>query len=640
MQLGYQELDTRAIAPSPTNPRKHFDEAALAELATSIREQGIIQPIVVRPYPFDEYPDPDGKLAIVRFEIIAGERRWRAAQLAGLDKIPAIVKDVPTAQVLEIQIIENLQRRDVNELEEADGYRLMMDDHGYTADVLAEKVGKSKAYIYARLKLCDLAPEPRVALINGNISASVALLIARIPTYAMQARAVTEVVDGNLSARAAADHIQQRYMLRLANATWDLDDADLCPIAGACIGCPKNTSTDRDQYADVAADVCTDPDCWGNKRTAHVAEQAEAALACGHQVISGEKAREWAPHGVIAPSGVMRYLHNRLVALDAKRYDGAETYRTELHQVLTPAVPRIYIEDVTTGELQECIKQEQLWALENALDAHAKEHMTAEEQEKQQAQQAKRAADQQELERETAYRTELFNRTRAAYIAAHAAVVNLPGGGLRACLLSDLAGVNVYVRPALGALQAPDAEPGKWKDSMITHLAIYTPGELLTYLLDTYLAQHQQAWRRGDGLINDAGLLLEVARAYGLDPDAIRAELEAAQNADAVAPAAPQTAETAAPETASTPPEAARAPDLFGDEDPQTPNAPAAENQAAQAPASKAAKAKTTPKTTAQAKPKAPAKNPKSSSRASPAGGKGKTTTSTTAKPKKAKEAA
>lgn len=139
----FAEIELQRLAPSPTNPRKTF--ADLDDLAASIREQGVMQPILVRLWP-DDYPTPEGRDDRPAYEIVAGERRYRAAQLAGLDSIPALVRPLNTRQVLEAQIVENLQRRDVTELEEAEGYQLMMRDHGYTADQLAEKVGKSRSY--------------------------------------------------------------------------------------------------------------------------------------------------------------------------------------------------------------------------------------------------------------------------------------------------------------------------------------------------------------------------------------------------------------------------------------------------------------------------------------------------------------
>ena len=165
----FQETALALLAPSPTNPRKHFAE--LEGLAESIKAQGVMQPILIRPWP-DDNPTPEGRDRRPAYEIVAGERRYRASLLAGLDTIPTLVRPLTTRQVLEAQIVENLQRRDVTELEEAEGYQLMMRDHGYSADELADKVGKSRAYIYARLKLTALCAEARQFYRDGKLDAS------------------------------------------------------------------------------------------------------------------------------------------------------------------------------------------------------------------------------------------------------------------------------------------------------------------------------------------------------------------------------------------------------------------------------------------------------------------------------------
>ena len=140
------------ITASKTNPRKIFDDAALADLAASIKKHGVAQPILLRPTHVDA--------GITFFEVVAGERRFRASKLAGKTTVPAIVRNLSDAEALEIQVIENLQRQDLHPLEEAEGFEVLMRENGYTADVMAEKTGKSKAYIYASLKLCALEPAP------------------------------------------------------------------------------------------------------------------------------------------------------------------------------------------------------------------------------------------------------------------------------------------------------------------------------------------------------------------------------------------------------------------------------------------------------------------------------------------------
>lgn len=170
------------VGRNPRNPRRYFDESELQDLASSIRQHGIVQPVVVR------------NTADNRFEIIAGERRWRAAQLAGLIEIPVIIRDVDDRTALEIAIVENVQRSDLNPLEEAMGYELLIADHGYTQNDLGEIIGKSRSHVANSLRLLKL-PEPvREMLASGTLSAGHAR--ALIPTSDPVALARSIVAKG------------------------------------------------------------------------------------------------------------------------------------------------------------------------------------------------------------------------------------------------------------------------------------------------------------------------------------------------------------------------------------------------------------------------------------------------------------
>ena len=156
-----------SLKPNPRNPRKAFTEAELAELAASIKERGVIQPIVVRAVP--------GKAE--SFEIIAGERRWRAAQRAGLHDVPIALVEATDKQSLEFAIIENVQRADLNPIEEASGYHALMEEHSYSQDEVAQIVGKSRPHVANTVRLLKL-PEPVKALVRaGNLSAGHARLL-------------------------------------------------------------------------------------------------------------------------------------------------------------------------------------------------------------------------------------------------------------------------------------------------------------------------------------------------------------------------------------------------------------------------------------------------------------------------------
>jgi ParB/RepB/Spo0J family partition protein len=163
-----QSIPLPDIIRSKSNPRKTFDAAKLTELAASVKEHGVLQPILVR---------PNGKAGT--YELVAGERRFRAAQEAGLTEIPALVRELTDTQVLEIQVIENLQRDDLHPLEEADGYRQLMAKK-YDVARIAERIGRSVKYVYDRMKLAGLVDEARKIFLDGKITAGHAILLARL----------------------------------------------------------------------------------------------------------------------------------------------------------------------------------------------------------------------------------------------------------------------------------------------------------------------------------------------------------------------------------------------------------------------------------------------------------------------------
>ena len=176
--------------PNQAQPRREFEEQPLQELAGSIREHGVLQPIIVRPI-------EDGL-----YQIIAGERRWRAARLAGLTEIPAIIKEADDLKTMELALIENLQRQDLNVLEEAEGYKALMDSYNMTQEQAAARVGKSRPVVANALRILTL-PSPVLALVReGNLTSGHARLLAGLPE-AEASQAAKEIVDGGLSVRAA-----------------------------------------------------------------------------------------------------------------------------------------------------------------------------------------------------------------------------------------------------------------------------------------------------------------------------------------------------------------------------------------------------------------------------------------------------
>lgn len=277
------------IRISPDN-RKRFEPAALQELAASIKAMGVAQPILIRPVtPTAEQPE--------LYEIVAGERRYRGSTIAGMTTIPAMVRPLSDLDAAKIRILENLQREDPHPLEEAEGYEQLMLRHGYSADQLAEEIKKSRAYVYGRLKLCALTTDVRDQFLDNKISASTALLIARIPVPALQVRALAEITstasytNEPMSYRRAVEHVQGRYMLDLSTAIFPLGDAKLLATAGSCTACPKRTGNQPEIFTGISADVCTDPDCFGEKRAALHAQTIVNANKKKIPILEGEEAR-------------------------------------------------------------------------------------------------------------------------------------------------------------------------------------------------------------------------------------------------------------------------------------------------------------------------------------------------------------
>jgi len=185
---GQSEIPIELITRNPDQPRRAFGDAEIEELAASIREKGVLQPVLVRPS-----PDTQGQ-----YQLVAGERRWRAAQKAGLRSLPALVRELDDSQVLEIAIVENVQRSDLNPLEEALGYRALMDRFGRTQEAVAQVVGKSRPHVANALRLLNLPAEVQAMLTDGRLSAGHARALVGAPDALALAR---EVVERGLNVR-------------------------------------------------------------------------------------------------------------------------------------------------------------------------------------------------------------------------------------------------------------------------------------------------------------------------------------------------------------------------------------------------------------------------------------------------------
>ena len=187
---GVRTVPIELIRRNPDQPRRHFDDAEIDALAASIREKGLIQPILVRPAPG----------APAEFQIVAGERRWRAAQRAGLREAPVVIRELSDAEALELAILENVQRSDLNAIEEAAGYKALLDRFGRTQETVADAVGKSRAHVANTLRLLNLPKDVQDLVIDGRLSAghARAVMTATDPTTIAK-----KIVAEGLSVRQA-----------------------------------------------------------------------------------------------------------------------------------------------------------------------------------------------------------------------------------------------------------------------------------------------------------------------------------------------------------------------------------------------------------------------------------------------------
>lgn len=266
----FQYLAIDLIDVSATNPRRTFDEGKLQELAESIRQLGLIQPIVVRPKK-------------ERFEIVAGERRYRSSLLAEKFSVPSHIVELTDAQALEWELVENSQRVDIHPFEEAQGFQRLLDLPGYDVAALVERSGKSASHIYARLSLLQLVPDVAEAFLAERISVSHAGLIARLPQES-QAEAYEQCWRKDsqdqephlLPAKHLAAWIQANLYLALVDAPFDREDAALNATAGACVTCPRRSGYNTSLFCDVQGDQCLDAPCYHSKVEAHIDREIAA----------------------------------------------------------------------------------------------------------------------------------------------------------------------------------------------------------------------------------------------------------------------------------------------------------------------------------------------------------------------------
>jgi ParB family chromosome partitioning protein len=193
---GLREISVESIVPNPLQPRQALDPNALQELADSVREHGLIQPLIVTQQ--DQ-----------TYQLIAGERRWQAAKMAGLSRVPALVKDATPQQMLELALVENIQRADLNPLEEASAYQQLIEDFGLTQAQVAGRVGKSRAAVANSVRLLRLPPEVKESLVAGQISEGHARALLGLPEAETQRRALHRLIQRELNVRQTEELVRR-----------------------------------------------------------------------------------------------------------------------------------------------------------------------------------------------------------------------------------------------------------------------------------------------------------------------------------------------------------------------------------------------------------------------------------------------
>jgi ParB family transcriptional regulator, chromosome partitioning protein len=271
------------------NPRQHENARELRDLAASIAEKGVLEPIIVRP--------KDGK-----YQVVAGSRRFKASQIAKQTEIPAIVRELTDHEARELAVIENLQRTQVHWLDEAKAFYELLTS-GMTADTLAERVGKPRVYIHQRLALNQLIPKLQKLAYEEKITVAVGLLLGRL-TPKVQTAIVEELGKCNrLTASEVKDYIDRYVYLDLARAPFDQTDAILVPAAGSCAACLKRSGASPLLFPELKRhETCTDPVCFESKCQALVARQHEK-YPKAINIASGEV--EWRKREPLRKEGVI-----------------------------------------------------------------------------------------------------------------------------------------------------------------------------------------------------------------------------------------------------------------------------------------------------------------------------------------------
>lgn len=513
-----EQLRLSTVHESPFNPRTNFPAAEMQELAESVKAVGIMQPVLVR-------PRADGS-----YELVFGHRRHRAARLADLAVIPAIVRELTDAQSAQLQAVENVQRRDLDPIDEALGYAAFIAAHGISKDELARQIGKSRTHVYNRLKLATLMPDGQAALRAGKLRTEVATLVARVPGEKNQAKALALALEGGhagelKSYRTARSELTEKFTLDLKGALWALDDAGLVPSADACTVCPKRSGVDPIVYADFVnkqayndythkgENICTDSDCFAAKKTAQLKREQDALEAKGKVMVVGNAARK----AVDAQGNVK----NDYIPVSQIR----EALKNASQGTTGPAVTTLMIQDPRNGKTIEVVKRKEAEAA-GVKTPPAKSTSSGRDWN---AYEVERRADEKAKEDKADAQTQL--NLAALRKVREAAIQALPGVFEQRLIAQVmLNSVAYFDMPTLLALHnAAD------RDALEKEVFGMSLTQLDTLMLDCVLVKHVRVF--GYGKPEAPQQMLAAAAQYGVDVEAVRSayppEMPDATHADA-----------------------------------------------------------------------------------------------------------
>lgn len=521
---------------SEVNDRQVYDEAALQSLADDIARQGVLEPLLVRPrIPKIFAGDVE---AAIGFEVVCGHRRLRASHLASVPDAPCVVRTMNDLEVKLAQFGENLQRENLNALEEAEGFRKLLEDHALGVDDIVARTGKSRSHVYGRLKLLTLNEKSRKAFLAGDMQIEIALLLARMPSEKLQLDALEKIqspaygyarnglTDGGKSGyRATREFLLERYTTDLKGALFKLDDAGLVESAGACTACPKRSGCTPELFIDIVdskenyrthgANICTDPDCFAGKKKAQLKREQAALEAKGQVVVAGGVARN-----AIGADGKVRGAYVALKDSEGQLAKARQNAQKD-SKVVPPQV--VTIQDPRTGKTVKAVKVAEL----KAAGVKVVEPKAAGGRSPGQDEAARRheeAALEKERSEATAANTRLFMAVRAEAAVRPMGVEELRLIALRVAgdaLEGDDGDFLCNVWGLVGAGGKP-MSPWAAREPFAKRLSNASPAQLTAYILDAIHAEGVEVstWSNPD---DKPAALLATAKRYGVDVKAIMA---------------------------------------------------------------------------------------------------------------------